>query len=69
MVKQPCERTPVSITIRLCVSWSPAGHNGVREENCIAEPSKRVKIIDTILGNTREAQALGYSVRQGELQL
>ena len=51
--------------------WSPAGTNGIREENCIADPSTRVRIVEAILGDTRQAQALGYSVdgQTGRLRL
>ena len=51
--------------------WSPAGANGIREENCIADPRTRVRIVEVILGDTRQAQALGYSVNRhlGRLML
>ena len=42
--------------------WSPAGANGIREENCIADPKARVQIVEAILGDTRQAQAMGFSV-------
>ena len=42
--------------------WSPAGANGIREENCIADPTTRVRIVEVILGDTRQAQAMGFSV-------
>lgn len=42
--------------------WSPAGANGIREENCIADPKNRVRIVEAIFGDTRQAEALGYSI-------
>ena len=47
-------------------SWSPAGVNGAREENCIADPSC-IRIVDVILGNTGEAGRKGWAVIAGRL--
>lgn len=47
-------------------AWSPAGRNGVREENCIRNPS-RIKLVDVILGNTWQAKQSGYKVVDGQL--
>jgi hypothetical protein len=46
-------------------AWSPAGANGIREENCIWDPNARV---GCFLGNTGEAQRAGYVIIGGRLQ-
>jgi hypothetical protein len=48
-------------------AWSPAGSNGVREENCVRDPS-RIKIVDVILGHTGEAGRAGFRVQDGQLE-
>jgi hypothetical protein len=47
--------------------WSPDGVNGQREEHCIRDPTRRVKIIDIILGNTRAARMAGFELEGGRL--
>eukprot|EP01046_Picozoa_sp_COSAG06_P040486 COSAG06_NODE_4905_length_3870_cov_2.133121_4_plen_341_part_00 len=48
-------------------AYSPNGANGIREEHCIADPNRRVQILDCVLGNTRKAQSAGYDVEQGQV--
>jgi hypothetical protein len=48
-------------------AYSPEGANGVREEHCIADPNKRVQILDCVLGNTRKAHSAGYDVEKGKV--
>ena len=48
-------------------AYSPNGANGIREEHCIADPSRRVQILDCVLGNTRKAQSAGYDVEKGQV--
>jgi len=48
-------------------AWSKAGLIGVREENCVKDPARRVKIEDVILGNTSLARNAGYGVTNGRL--
>lgn len=47
-------------------AWSGDGVNGLREENCVRDPS-RCKIKELILGNTSKAKRAGYEVRGGRL--
>ena len=43
-------------------AWSPEGVNGKREEHCVRDPKLRIRIVDVILGNTREGRAAGFAV-------
>jgi hypothetical protein len=48
-------------------AWSPAGVNGVREENCVRDAS-RIQITNAIFGNTGEADRHGYRVRDCKVE-
>lgn len=47
-------------------AWAAAGIIGEREEHCVRDPA-RIRVTRVVLGNTREAQRLGYEVRDGRL--
>jgi hypothetical protein len=47
-------------------AWAAAGIIGEMEENCVRDPA-RIRIRNVVLGNTGEAERLGYVVRDGRL--
>eukprot|EP01043_Picozoa_sp_COSAG02_P073514 COSAG02_NODE_14327_length_1284_cov_1.107173_1_plen_235_part_10 len=49
-------------------AWAAKGIIGVNEENCVSDPA-RIRITNIVLGNTGEAQRLGYEVRSGRLEI
>lgn len=48
-------------------AYARVGVIGEREENCVRDPARRVKIVDVLLGHTGEAKSAGYAVENGRL--
>ena len=45
-------------------AWARAGVIGIREENCVSDPS-RITVVDIILGDTAQAKREGFAVDDG----